>query len=184
MPYHHLALASRDTRATDLFYREVMGFRLVKVEPGATPTGGWAKHFFYDTGDGSMIAFWELHDETIPESNPTAISGGLGYPDWVNHIAFRADDREGLDSRRAHINAQGYDVLEIDHGWCISIYTTDPNGILVEFCVSVREFTADDIEEASVLLHAETPPMKAHEPAITGWEGEGAPLHERVAAAS
>jgi hypothetical protein len=25
---------------------------------------------------------------------------------------------------------------EIDHGWCRSLYTVDPNGIMVEFCVT------------------------------------------------
>ena len=184
MPYHHLALASRDTQATDLFYREVMGFRLVKVEPGATPTGGWAKHFFYDTGDGAMIAFWEIHDDLIPHSNPTAISSGLGFPDWVNHIAFRADDRADLDAKRQHITARGYDVLEVDHGWCVSIYMTDPNDILVEFCLSLREFTADEEEEAARLLAATEPPMKLEQPKVRGFEGEGEPLHRRLAEAS
>jgi hypothetical protein len=44
------------------------------------------------------------------------------------------------------------DVIEIDHGWCHSVYTTDPNGILVEFCLSTRAFTTADREEAARLL--------------------------------
>ena len=48
MGYHHLALATRDMKAIDHFYREVMGFDLKKVEIGPTPIGGWAKHFFYE----------------------------------------------------------------------------------------------------------------------------------------
>jgi catechol 2,3-dioxygenase-like lactoylglutathione lyase family enzyme len=75
-----------------------MGFRLVKVEPGHTPDGGWAKHLFYDTGGNGMIAFWELHDETIGDDFPTALSEGVGLPPWVNHIAFEAADLAEIES--------------------------------------------------------------------------------------
>ena len=29
-------------------------------------------------------------------------------------------------------------LWEIDHGWCRSVYTVDPNGIMVEFCVTTK----------------------------------------------
>ena len=63
MGINHLAFASRDIQATHRFYTEVMGFRLAKTIAAPTPEGGWARHVFYDTGDGSlqMIAFWDLH---------------------------------------------------------------------------------------------------------------------------
>ena len=46
MAFHHLAVATKDAVANDAFYEKAMGFRLVKVEVGATPAGGWAKHLF------------------------------------------------------------------------------------------------------------------------------------------
>jgi hypothetical protein len=49
-------------------------------------------------------------------------------------------------------------VMEIDHDWCVSIYTQDPNGILVEFCTLVRDFTAADRERALELLRDPRPP--------------------------
>ena len=179
MAYHHLAFASHNTEATDCFYREAMGFALKKVELGPTPSGGWAKHFFYDTGDGSMLAFWEIHDEQIPEPPSTAISTGLGLPEWVNHVAFHAGSREELDAHRNRLIGHGYDVLEVDHGWCISIYTADPNGIMVEFCLSTRDFTSEEIAEAPELLRAMTPPGPVPEPSVRGFAGEGEPLHLR-----
>jgi len=92
MAYHHLALATRDARATHLFYTHAMGFELVKTVVAATPGGGWAKHFFYETGGGELMAFWELHDDSIPDTWSPAISSGMGLPEWVNHVAFRARD--------------------------------------------------------------------------------------------
>ena len=57
MPFHHLALATRDMPAIHKFYSKAMGFDLVKVERGPTPEGGFAKHFFFDTGAGELMAF-------------------------------------------------------------------------------------------------------------------------------
>lgn len=148
MPYHHLAIASKDMRATDIFYSQAMGFDLVKVELGKTPKGGWAKHFFYDTGDGEMMAFWELHDESLPQDFPTGLSAAAGLPEWVNHVAFRADGLTDLELRRKRWLEHGYDVVQIDHRWCVSIYTTDPGGTLVEFCTTTAAFTDDDRETA------------------------------------
>jgi catechol 2,3-dioxygenase-like lactoylglutathione lyase family enzyme len=163
MAFHHVALATRDAQATHTFYTEVMGFSLVKAVAADTDErGGWAKHLFYDTGGDGLIAFWDLHDESIPETWSPAISTGLGLPEWVNHIAFGAPDLDALEARKQHWVDAGLWVAEIDHGWCTSIYTTDPNGILVEFCTTTKGFTEADRHHAEQLL-AETRP--ALEPA-------------------
>ncbi len=159
MGFHHLALVTRDTAATHRFYTEAMGFRLAKVEVGPTPTGGWSKHFFYETGGEGMIAFWEIHDETIPGEFSPAIADGLGLPTWSNHFAFTADSREDLDRARERLVEHGCDVLEVDHEWCVSIYTRDPNGIMVEFCWTTREFTEAEIAQAEELLVDPSPAL-------------------------
>jgi catechol 2,3-dioxygenase-like lactoylglutathione lyase family enzyme len=156
MGVHHMAFATRDAKANHDFYTRSMGFRLERVEVGKTE-GGWAKHLFYDTGEGSMIAFWDLHDPTLPAETPSAISTALGLPIWINHLAFTAHGLDDLAKRRERWLEAGHDVMEIDHGWCTSIYTTDPNGILVEFCATTRAFTDEDRREAERLLHASDP---------------------------
>ncbi len=143
MAFHHVAFATNDIAATHAFYTEAMGFTVTKVVAAATPSGkGWAKHVFYDTGNGEMIAFWDIHDPTIPKA-PTAISTALGLPEWVNHLAFNASIDE-LPAIRDRWLGQGYDVVQVDHGFCISLYANDPNGILVEFCADARPLTAED----------------------------------------
>jgi catechol 2,3-dioxygenase-like lactoylglutathione lyase family enzyme len=159
MAFHHLALATRDARATHLFYTHAMGFELVKTVVGGTPAGGWAKHFFYATGGGELMAFWELHDDTIPDTWSPAISTSQGLPEWVNHVAFGASDVADLDRRRERLLANGYAVMEIDHGWCHSIYTVDPNGILVEFCMMTRTLEANDRADALRLMRDPAPPL-------------------------
>jgi catechol 2,3-dioxygenase-like lactoylglutathione lyase family enzyme len=161
MAFHHVALATKDIAATHDFYTRVMGFRLVKVEIAPTPGGGWAKHVFYDTGRGEMIAFWDLHDPKIGTSFRADHAQSLGLPPWVNHYAFAASTLDELTAIRTRWQEQGVTVLEIDHEWCTSIYATDPNGVLVEFCCTTREFTADEIAGAERALADPSPEMHA-----------------------
>ena len=168
MGFHHVAVATRDLRATHRFYTEAMGFELVKVvvAPTGSPGGGWAKHVFYDTGDGELFAVWELHDEAIGDTYATAISTGLGLPEWVNHIAFDAADLNALAACSRRWQEHGIDVVELDHGWCTSIYATDPNGVLVEFCCTTRALGDDDRDEARRLLEEPAPALEEM-PAMT-----------------
>ena len=161
MGFHHTAFATRDIEATHRFYTEAMGFELVKVEVAPTENGGWAKHLFYEISPDEFIAFWDLHDDTLPATWAPAISTGQGLPIWVNHLAFRAADLNDLEARKQRLLTHRQTVSEIDHGWCTSIYAVDPNGILVEFCTTTRAMTAADREEAQRLLRDPRPPMKA-----------------------
>ena len=163
MGYHHLALAAKDMDAIHKFYEGIMGFELVKAEVGPSPEGGWAKHFFYRMEDDSkFIAFWEMHD--IPgvaanfESN---ISKAAGLPDHINHIAFDVTDARELEQRKQQWLDAGLDVMEIDHNWCYSIYTKDPNDNLVEFCLTTSSFTGEDRDNALAQLKTTAPEFSA-----------------------
>ena len=161
MAFHHVAITTRDLDATHRFYTEAMGFQLVKVEAQPTPTPdetGWARHLFYDTGNGEMLAVWDLHDPGLGDYR-TEISTGLGLPPWANHIAFASPDVDDLKLKLERWIELGIDCVRIDHGWCTSIYADDPSGITVEFCTSTRELTADDRAQALALLAAAKPPL-------------------------
>ena len=149
MGYHHLAFASRDMAATHRFYSEVLGLRAGEGGRRAHRPArrlGQApllRHRRRRRGRAgrALIAFWELHDERMA-GNDTAISTGLGFEAWVNHVAFAAADLDDIARRRDQWLDAGIDVMEIDHGFCVSIYTMDPNGILVEFCTDTAPYTA------------------------------------------
>lgn len=160
MGFHHVAFAARDLAATHRFYTEACGFELVKAVVAPTDQApGWAKHVFYDTGGGPMIAFWDLHDERM--ANPkTAISLDLGLEAWVNHLAFAASSVEDLEARRDRWLAYGHDAMQIDHGFCVSTYTMDPNGILVEYCVDTQPYSEEDKRHALELVLAEAPELE------------------------
>ena len=164
MGYHHLALAAKDMQAIHHFYEEVMQFELVKVEVGPSPQGGWAKHFFYRMEDDSkFIAFWEMHDMPgVTDDFETNLSKAAGLPDHINHISFDVHSKAELDERRQRWQAAGYDVMEIDHNWCHSIYTKDPNDNLVEFLLDDRAlYRRGPYVCAGSVVHRNTDLLKA-----------------------
>lgn len=173
MPYHHLALAVRDMRTMHAFYNEAMGFELVHVERATTPEGGFGNHYFYDTGNGEMLAFWELDDPAIGTDFPTGLSAGVGLPDWVNHLAFACRDEDDLATIRGRWLSLGLPVVEIDHRWCRSIYVKDPNDNLIEFSTPPLPFGEAQRERAMRALRGERlepdaePEIVQHEPATT-----------------
>jgi catechol 2,3-dioxygenase-like lactoylglutathione lyase family enzyme len=150
-----------------------MGFELVKVDAIPLLEDGWARHLFYDTGNGELLAVWDLHSDQLPEYK-TAISTGLGLPNFVNHIAFGANGLDDLDARKDRWLANGHDVARIDHGWCTSIYTEDPSGIMVEFCTLTRELTEADKRDALKTLAAVRPEIDRTDPPIEFFEASKA----------
>ena len=55
---NHLAMVTNDMEKTVRFYRDVMGFPLVGAI-GNDPNGLRARHYFFETGPNSTIAFFE-----------------------------------------------------------------------------------------------------------------------------
>ncbi len=151
---HHVAYTTRDVEATHDFYSEKLGMTLLRTE-NHRHGDGWFRHFFYGMGSGEAIAFFALEDVDEESDYQTAISTGLGLPIWANHIAFRLDTLDELEAMTLTMHDNGIpDIMRIDHGWCTSIYTLDPNGIMVEFCVTTNadEFGEQTPEEALQML--------------------------------
>ena len=60
-----------------------MGFSLAKVEVAPAGEKGFAKHLFYDTGGGELIAFWDFHDPDMPAEWSSAIPVRACSPHFV-----------------------------------------------------------------------------------------------------
>ena len=110
MAFHHVAIATRDLDATHRFYTEAMGFTLVRVEAAAVQEHGWARHLFYDTGNGEMIAIWDLHDETPARLRSRDLDRARPAELREPHRVRRAD-LDDLDDKRDRWLEHGYDVV-------------------------------------------------------------------------
>ena len=124
---HHLALVTTDMDATTRFYHGVLGARLVATV--ATPD---FKHYFFDFGPGTTVAFFQyLHAEVESYAKPA----GVPFPRAAqfDHLSVALPDEEALLSLRERLKEAGCEVTDvIDHGFLRSVYFSDPNGIALE----------------------------------------------------
>ena len=127
---HHVAYRCKDAKETVDWYKRMldMDFVLAIAEDQvpSTKEPDPYMHVFLDAGGGNVLAFFEL-----PTQPP--MGRDTNTPEWVQHIAFKVKDRATLLEFRAHLEANGVDVIGVtDHGAFHSIYFFDPNGHRVE----------------------------------------------------
>ena len=90
--------------------------------------------------DGSALAFFQFADEDDDKLfNPELT------PSPFRHVAMKvdADGQAELERRLKEANWKPEGTYVLEHGYCRSLYTEDPNGMLLEFTVDVPE--VDDI---------------------------------------
>ena len=136
---HHLALTTEDMKLTTEFYVNVVGMPLVhamKVPPGVgkgpknrgNPPYEEVRHYFFDMGNDSLLAFFEIPKDKKPKSDRDTIGG-------MQHCAFAVTPTQIKDlQERLDIAQVKYDgPVDILPG-LVSIYFMDPNGVRLEAC--------------------------------------------------
>lgn len=132
---HHVAYRCKDAAESVEWYQRVMGMRYTTAfaEDHVPSTGAYDPymHVFLDCGGGNVLAFFELPQQC-------QMGRDENTPEWVQHIAFEVQDLEALLAAKAHIEAQGVDVLgPTHHGIFQSIYFFDPNGHRMELACNI-----------------------------------------------
>jgi catechol 2,3-dioxygenase-like lactoylglutathione lyase family enzyme len=144
--FSHVGLSTLDLDKTREFYEKVLGFKVVIADTIKISEGGAIRHIFFDTGRDQLLAFMEPRGVPgVPMEYDAGINRGLGVPAAFYHFAFEAGSPPALEDKRQELIAKGVEVTDVvDHGWAKSIYFKDPNGMSLEYCCLVRNFTADD----------------------------------------
>ena len=132
---HHVAYRCKDAKATAKWYAKVFAIPFVTAlsEDHVPSTGAFDPymHIFLDCGGGNVIAFFELPNQPEMGHDPNT-------PAWVQHIAFQVDDLDSLKAAKAHLEANGVEVLgPTYHGIFRSIYFFDPNGHRLELACDI-----------------------------------------------
>ena len=87
-------------------------------------------HTFYAMADGGALAFFQFADpEDQKEFGPKMPASPF------HHIALAAtaEAQAALEKRIAAAGIQPPDTYVLEHGYCRSVYVTDPNGLVLEF---------------------------------------------------
>src|SRR2546423_2431360 len=135
---HHLALCTDDMKAMVDFYADVLGFPLVHamtVPPGfglgpknrGNPPYEEIRHYFFDMGNDSLLAFFEIPKGAEPRGNRNAIGA-------MQHCAFVVTPERFKDIEQRLKKAGIEYVGPIPQlPGLMGIYFIDPNGIRMEF---------------------------------------------------
>ena len=126
---HHHAYVVADQERTRHFYEDMLGMPLVATWCEREHVRGKEReycHTFFSLADGSALAFFQFADA---DDHTELFSSS---PQSLNHVAL-AVDQAGQNELVRRLEASKVPHRVIDHGYCRSLYITDPDGLAVEF---------------------------------------------------
>lgn len=130
---HHTAYVSRNLEATRKFYEDVLGLPLVATWCEKDVLFGAERtycHAFFGLGDGGALAFFQFANaEDQKQFGPP-----MPFTPF-KHVALKVD-RETQSAIEKRLAAAGYQEPQsyvLEHGYCRSVYVSDPDGMIVEF---------------------------------------------------
>jgi catechol 2,3-dioxygenase-like lactoylglutathione lyase family enzyme len=141
---HHLALCTDDIKKTTEFYVRVLGMPLIhamKVPAGlgtgpgnrGNPPYERVRHYFYDMGNDSTLAFFEMPKGKEPAANRNAIGA-------MQHCAFVVTPQRFREiEARLQENGIPYIGPIPQLPGLDGIYFMDPNGIRLEFACQAAD---------------------------------------------
>jgi glyoxylase I family protein len=143
---HHTAYLTKDQEATRAFYEDILGFPLMAAWSEADELFGALRvyvHTFFGLADGSALAFFQFADSEDQDLFDPALT-----PSPFRHIAIKVDaaGQAEMERRLKEANWKPEGTYVLEHGYCRSLYTEDPNGMLLEFTVDVDH--VDEITKA------------------------------------
>ena len=108
---HHAAYRCKDAKETVEWYARVLGmtYTTAFAEDHVPSTGEYDPymHIFLDAGNGNILAFFELPNQPVMGRDENT-------PAWVQHLAFEVADEAALLAAKAHVEAQGIDVVAVN----------------------------------------------------------------------
>jgi catechol 2,3-dioxygenase-like lactoylglutathione lyase family enzyme len=156
----HTARPTWKLKETVEFYRDKVGLPLIHT----ISARGWGPathpdflHFFFDSGNGSAIAFFYYLGATVPAD----MADRPGQPpvpsDHVfdaTHTSWQVDSKEELLAWKAQLESRGVEVSTTTHEVIESIYFRDPNGYFIEITLKLRPMDELDAADAALTLQA------------------------------
>ncbi|RKE36363.1 catechol 2,3-dioxygenase-like lactoylglutathione lyase family enzyme [Paraburkholderia sp. BL23I1N1] len=154
----HTARPTWKLRETVEFYRDTLGLPLVHT----ISARGWGPethpdflHFFFDSGNGSTIAFFYYLGDAKPAERPLMPPTPDDHVFDATHTAWLADSAEQLQAWKDMLESKGVEVSSTtQHEVIESIYFRDPNGYFIEITVKLRPLQLLDAQDAAWTLQA------------------------------
>jgi catechol 2,3-dioxygenase-like lactoylglutathione lyase family enzyme len=157
---NHTARPTWKLKDTVEFYRDVLGLPLVHT----ISARGWGPtthpdflHFFFDSGNGSTIAFF-YYLGTEPEGGMKDRPYMRPVPEDhvfdATHTAWAVESADELEAWKKRLQEKGVEVIETRHETIESIYFRDPNGYFIEITLQMRPLNDVDAIDGALTLEA------------------------------
>lgn len=149
---HHNACVTRDMRATRHFYEDLIGMPLTATWCESDELFGKERVYcdcFFGLADGSALALFQFAN---PEDQ--ALFGPAIPASPFHHIAVNVDAKTQalVESRLKGAGLKEPNFYVLEHGYCRSIYATDPNGMIIELTVDNPE-AAEGAQQRRAAAH-------------------------------
>ena len=135
---HHITAIGADIQRTQAFFGDLLGMRRVKMTNHFDDPN--SAHWYWGTGDGrpgTLITYFERDPAKEPRRRI-----GAGQ---THHFALAVADDEAQQMWREKLIEAGLRVTPIlDRVYFKSIYTTDPDGHIVELATAGPGFAVDE----------------------------------------
>jgi catechol 2,3-dioxygenase-like lactoylglutathione lyase family enzyme len=130
---HHTAYVTKDLEATRAFYEDVIGLPLIATWTEQDELFGKLRtycHVFFELADGSCLAFFQFADP----ADQAEFGPEIPASPFI-HIALHVDQatQAALEARIVAAGIAEPQTYVLEHGYCRSVYVTDPNGMILEF---------------------------------------------------
>lgn len=150
----HTARPTWKLKETVEFYRDILGLPMVH----AITARGWGPpdhedflHFFFDAGNGALIAFFYY----IGSERPDYCKPRMHHYYNATHTAWAVDTREELEQWKETLTARDVPVSPYTrHEILESIYFVDPNGYPIEVTLRLRDVHQLDADDAQMTMTA------------------------------
>jgi catechol 2,3-dioxygenase-like lactoylglutathione lyase family enzyme len=165
---HHNAHVTKDMATVREFYEDVIGFPLIATWCEQAELFGKERtymHCFFDLGGGESLAFFQFADQADAEEfGPPLPSSPF------RHIAMKVDQstQDGIRDRLAAAGISEPQTYTLDHGYCQSLYVTDPSELIIEFTVDHDNVEAINAERLA----------SAHDDLARWLDGDHSPNNE------
>ena len=124
----HVAMWTNDMESTVRFYHDVLGMKLVRTLR-AGPGYNYARHYFFDAGRDSFIAFFDGGNLPVESMSQR-----------YDRMSIYVETKEEFDETYSRLREYGGEVTDvIDRGFGLTYFFNDPNGVRLQIMFHTKE---------------------------------------------
>jgi catechol 2,3-dioxygenase-like lactoylglutathione lyase family enzyme len=147
---NHVVLVCKDMNRSLVFYRDILGLKLVQTQPAHRIE--YERQYFFEVGNGEIFSLYQVSNcvdkkekTIVPQQWPEVGLLPSSSPQKLDHLSFDVKSEDDLRWFHARLEEHGVPVSDVimrgigDHLVVGSIYFYDPDDNPLEVATSLRD---------------------------------------------